>query len=131
MCCTKSYCTFWDKGVKHVSPREKGFLRNLRWNPTASKRVSCLCTTKTEDRIFVQYFFMRVSLVRWDTRHNNIQKLWLCNLMCHTYLMIHPQRKKLEIQSRSHSLNRGVYYQKLITIRKLVTNMTMIQRLHH
>ena len=37
MCCTESYCIFWEKGVKYASPRVKGFLRYLCWNSTASK----------------------------------------------------------------------------------------------
>ena len=57
MCCTKSYYTCWDIGVKHDSRSAKVFLQYLIQNYTASKRVSCLCTTQTVDRIFIQYCF--------------------------------------------------------------------------
>ena len=54
MCCTKSYCTCWDKGVKHTSPSVKGFSQYFSCNSTATKRLSCLCTTQTQYCIFVQ-----------------------------------------------------------------------------
>ena len=38
ICCTKSYCTCWDKGIKYTSSRVKWFPRYLRWNSTTSKR---------------------------------------------------------------------------------------------
>ena len=56
MCCTESYCICWGKGVKNALPRSKGLSRYLHWNSTASKRVYCLCTTQTEDFIFVCCF---------------------------------------------------------------------------
>ena len=49
---TASYYTRRQKGVKYVSLSVKGFLRYLRWNYTASKRVSCVRTTHKEDNIF-------------------------------------------------------------------------------
>ena len=36
-------------------------------------------------------------LVCWRTRHNHTKKLWLCDHMCHTHLMLHLKRKKLSI----------------------------------
>ena len=42
-------------------------------------------------------FLMRVSLVCWHIHHNHMQKLWICNRMCHTYLILHPQGEKLTI----------------------------------
>ena len=42
-------------------------------------------------------FLVRVSLVRWRTRHNHMQKLWICDRLCHTYLTLHLQSNKLEI----------------------------------
>ena len=53
MCCTESYCTRWYKGVKYESPSTKGFLQYLRWNSTAPKRISCVCTEYKEDNIFI------------------------------------------------------------------------------
>ena len=57
MKCTESYCICWEKGVKYASPGAKCFLHYLSWYSTALKRVSCLCTTYTEDNIFVQCCF--------------------------------------------------------------------------
>ena len=48
MCCMKSNCTFWDKGVKHVSPSVKVFSWYLRWYSTASKRLYSLRTHKRQ-----------------------------------------------------------------------------------
>ena len=53
LCCTESYRTYWYKGIKHASPSAKGFSWYLQCNSKASKRVSFLCITQTEDRIFV------------------------------------------------------------------------------
>ena len=52
-CCTKLYCTCWDKGVKHASPSERLLLIYPCWNFTASKSSSCLRTTQKQDIIFV------------------------------------------------------------------------------
>ena len=41
------------KVFKYASPSEKGFLRYLHWNSTASKRVSCVHTRYKEDNIFI------------------------------------------------------------------------------
>ena len=57
MSCTESYCICWDKGVKYVSPSAEGFSQYIFWNPTASKRVSCLCTMHMEDNIFIRCYF--------------------------------------------------------------------------
>ena len=57
VCCMKSYCICWDKGVKHAPPGAKWFLWYLYCNSTASKRMSCLCTTQTEDHIFMRCCF--------------------------------------------------------------------------
>ena len=53
MCCTESYCTRWDKGIKYASPSTKRFLWYLRWNSTASKMISCVHTKFKEDNIFI------------------------------------------------------------------------------
>ena len=37
MCCMKSYCTRWTKGVKYAPPSTKRLSRYLSWNYTASK----------------------------------------------------------------------------------------------
>ena len=57
MCCTERYCTCWGSRVKYNSPSTKWFLKYLRRNSKSPKKVSCLCTTQTEDRIFVRCFF--------------------------------------------------------------------------
>ena len=36
-------------------------------------------------------FFIKVSLVHWHIRQNNMQKRWICNRMCHTYFIINLQ----------------------------------------
>ena len=36
-------------------------------------------------------------LVRYNIRHNRMQKRWLCVRMCHTYRVIHPRGGKLTI----------------------------------
>ena len=38
MCCTKSYCTFWDKGIKYASPSAKGFCGIFVGIPQNQKR---------------------------------------------------------------------------------------------
>ena len=43
------------KVFKYASPSEKGFLRYLHWNPTASKRVSCVHTNYKEGNIFIRF----------------------------------------------------------------------------
>ena len=53
----ESYRTGWYNGIKHALPIAKGFLRYLRWNSIESKMVSGLCTTQTEDHIFIRYCF--------------------------------------------------------------------------
>ena len=42
MCCMKIYCICWGKGVKYAPLSAKGVFQYLRWNSTASKRVSCV-----------------------------------------------------------------------------------------
>ena len=90
VCCTKRYHTCWGKSVKPESPSTKGFLRYPFWNSTASKRKYRLCTTKYGiSYLFTMLFFMRFFMMHWNTRHNHIQKLWLCDRLCRTYLMLH------------------------------------------
>ena len=40
---------------------------------------------------------MKVYLVCWHINHNHMQKRWLYDRLCNTYLMIHLQGKKLAI----------------------------------
>ena len=58
-------------------PRAKGFLQYVCWNSRELNRVPCLCTTQTEDRIFIRFFNMKVSKVWWCTCHNNMHQLRL------------------------------------------------------
>ena len=53
MCCMERYCTRWVKGVKYASPSIKGFSRYIRWNSTASKRISCVHKQNNEVIIFI------------------------------------------------------------------------------
>ena len=89
----KSTATFGTK-VLNICHQAQNNSLYIRWNSTASKRVSCSCTTKTEDPILVQCFLIIVSLVNWRTRHNHMQKLWLFNQVCNTYLILHLQREQ-------------------------------------
>ena len=41
--------------------------------------------------------FDEIYIVRWHTRQNHINKQWICEPWCHTYHMLHLQRKKLAI----------------------------------
>ena len=97
ICCTESYCTCWEKGIKYASPSAKGFLRvffgihhhqkgYLVYVPHTSNIIS------SYDVVFDNIF-----LVRWHIRHNNMKRRWLYDWMCHTHLMLHLQGGKLAI----------------------------------
>ena len=57
MCFTKNYCTCYENGVKYAPPIAKVFLWYIHCYSTESKSISCLCTTQTEDHIFIKYCF--------------------------------------------------------------------------
>ena len=58
---------------------------------------------------------------------NLMHKKWLCVRLCHAHLVLNLQREKLAIKSRSHSLKRVIYDLKLVTMQKVVTNLTKIK----
>ena len=97
MCCTEIYCTCWDKGVKCVSPSAEGFSRFLRCNSTASKRVSCLRTTHTEDNIFIICCFYGIFSSELVCTSQPYAELNICDCLCNTHLILHPQGYKLAI----------------------------------
>ena len=46
---------------------------------------------------------MRVYLVRWYIRHNHMQKIWICERLCHTYLIIKfAQFEEGDLLSENH-----------------------------
>ena len=89
MCCTKIYCTCWDKGVKHESPSAKGFSRYPHWNSTTSKRVYCVLTTQTQflisyNVVFDESFFSELAY----TLQIYSEEIAIF-LQFHTYHMLH------------------------------------------
>ena len=76
-------------------------------------------------------FLMIVYLLCWHINHNFVQKLWLCDRLCHKYLMPHIQGGKNGDIITFANFEEGDLYQKLITIRKMVINMMTTQLLQH
>ena len=79
MCCTESYCTCWDKGVKHASPSAKGF----------SGYICCNCASSKEYLVYVP--FRRTIVSFYDVVFDHILTGTL------TY-MSHPYSEVMDMQ---------------------------------
>ena len=73
------------KGLNMRHQLQKGFHSTFVGIPQHKKWYLVYVPHKRKIISSYNVFFMRYFLVHWHTRHNNTQKLWPCNCMCHTY----------------------------------------------
>ena len=93
----KSTAHVGTKSLNMCHQAQKGFRGIYVGISQHQKVIFFMYHTNVRSYLRKMSFLVRFYPAHWCTRHNHIQKKFLCGLKCHTYHMLHPQRNKLVI----------------------------------
>ena len=90
----KVTANFGIKELNMIHQAQEGFWGIFVGIPQHQKWYLVYVPHKQKITCLYNFFLMRVYLVIFSTHQNYIQKIWICNRMCNTYLMLHLKSKK-------------------------------------